>query len=147
MTDRHVFVVERIAECLIERGNMSTQDLVKALGETRLRISNALKGERQFARWGIYRAGYVTAAHGSGNHPVLWGIDEAKYREYRKQRKDMPWLTKRLQDPNKPKVVAKSKPRVKIPKERIVPLADRKVYTGPILTRWQPSSPYYTENP
>lgn len=139
------YLVQRIAEHLIAYGNCSTSEIAQALGETASRVGDAIKSERQRARWGIERLGYATNYKGGGHPPSIWTISATKYRQYLNERRDMPWLAKRLLKTAPTKPAPRAKASVKIPKERIVPLSERPVYTGPILTRWQPSSPYYKD--
>ena len=145
-----IYLIERIAAYIAAHGNCSTRDIAAGLGESATRVGDSIKSERARARWGLKRLGYAVDSPGSGHAPNLWGIDMHKYRKYLSERKDMPWIANRLapyEAKKTPPVVKKAKPVVKVPKEAIVPLAERPVYTGPLLTRWQPSSPYYKENP
>ena len=138
------YLVARIAEYLLDHGNCTTTQLAHALGETTSRVRDAIKSERQRAKWGIVCTGYAKSRSG-GHASSVWALDVQQYNKYMEQRRDMPWLAKRILKATPVKGVAKSPPSVKVPKEPVMPLTARRAYTGPILTRWQPSSPYYKE--
>lgn len=143
-----MFLVERIARHLAAHGICSTKDLAAALNEPAARIGDAVKGERNRARWGITKLEREDDHHGKGGSPNMWQINVRKFNRYLSERRDMPWIAKRVH-----KVAPKAAPKVKtpvktpksikLPKEVIVPAANRPQYKGPQLTKWQPSSPYY----
>lgn len=142
-----VYLIERISAYLASNGPCTTPQLATALSETTTRVADALKSVATQGRWGIQR-GYMEGYRGKGPTPNLWSIDTFKYKRYLQQRRPMPWIEKRVaQMP--PKVPKPKPPKPKAPKAVTVktPKADytRKpfVYTGPIRTVWQPSSPYF----
>lgn len=136
------YLVERVAQHLAKHGNASTRELADALGVPASRIGDCIKSERQRARWGIYHAGYVEGPHGRGHPPSIWAINKAAYKKHVKDRREMPWLAKRLLK-DEPKSTKPKAPSVKEPKvdySRKPP-----VYSGPHRTVWQPSSPYWRD--
>lgn len=143
------YLVERVAQYLVKHGNSSTTEIAKALGETKRRVSDSVKAERNRAHWGIFRVGYATKGDGSGHPPSIWGINKHTYLQYLEQRRDMPWIAKRvlvdkIKPGPKPKAKqAKQTTSVKVPKEVYRVSANRPVYDGPMLTNWLPCSPYY----
>lgn len=151
-TDVKKYLIQRIAEYLLKHGDASTTELAKALREPGARVGDALKAPRQRGRWGIDRVAYDSNSAGRGHPPSIWHINRFVYQEYLKTRRDMPWIAKRLTKakPGPAKgTKKKAQPNVKLPKPVIAPAskaaANKSLYKGPILTRWQPTSPYYQE--
>lgn len=141
-----MFLVERIARHLATHGACSTKDLAAALGEPAARIGDAVKAERNRARWGITKLERKDDHHSTGSPPNIWQINVRKFNKYLIERRDMPWIAKRVAA-NKP-VKAAPLPKNKAPKANVKsPKVDYSrpapTYNGPHLTAWQPSSPYY----
>ena len=144
------YLIERIAEHLVQHGSATAKEIATALGVSTDRVGDSIKSERHFKRWGIYRHGYSTERRSGGHPPTIWSINVETYEKHLAKRRDMPWIAKRLfkdklKPGPKPKPAVKTTKEIKLPKDIYTPPANRPVYTGPMLTRWQPTSPYYKE--
>lgn len=143
-----MFLVERIAHHLATHGICSTKDLAIALDEPAARVGDAIKAERNRARWGISKMQREDDHHSKGGSPNMWQINVRVFQRYLAERRDMPWIEKRIHTKAAkaaPKAKAPKAPCVKVPKEIYRPASNAPEYTGPSLTRWQPSSPYYKD--
>lgn len=141
------YLIERIAEYLVKHGPTSARTLGIVLGEPTARISSALKQPAQRGRWGISRTGYDEEAPRQGHPPSIWAIDRTKYKAHLANRRDMPWIAKRvLKKKIKPGPAKGTKSKAPCVKEPKVDYRRKPpVYSGPHRTVWQPSSPYWRE--
>ena len=138
--------IEQIARYLMATGPCTTVELAKAMDVPTMRISGTLHCEETRRRWGITKELGLAERAGRGMPPNIWSIDKRKAHRFMLERTYVPPAVKPTPVRNaapKPKV----KPQVvgRVPKEVYRPPSKRPVYTGPMLTRWQPSSPYYKE--
>lgn len=147
------YLIERIAEHLVQHGSATAKEIATALGVSTDRVGDSIKSERHFNRWGIYRHGYSTERRGGGHPPTIWSINVETYEQHLAKRRDMPWIAKRLfKDKLKPgpKPGPKLKPKATKASTAKEPKVDYSrtppVYNGPRLTAWQPCSPYYKEH-
>lgn len=134
-----MYIIEQIAYYLIEHGMCSTSDLAKALDLPSLRIADAMRRESTRLRYGIKCEG--KSGRSTRGAPVnLWSADRRTLEQTLKTRVARGPIRVRAERKPPP---PRKKP-VKVPKpvyESHTPIE----WTGPILTVWQPCSPYYKE--
>lgn len=137
------FLVDRIAAYLCTHGPTSSVVLAKAMGVTTSQATDAVRRPVTRARYGLYVAGIAEEPHyHHTTRPRIWGIHAEVYKDYlaSKGMKSKPRAI-HVERVARPKAAC-----VKLPKVIYGPAANRPVYTGPMLTRWLPSSPYYKGN-
>jgi hypothetical protein len=133
--------IERIAAYLVKMQTASTRQLATAIGVNAETIGNSLKHPHVRARWGIKHLGVDPNSKTRGRAATLWGIDPRNYRMLRTA-DDVEFCDEPSPTTKKPRKPKAASP--KVPKEIRRPAECRPTYQGPSLTRWQPSSPYYT---
>ena len=139
------FLVDRIAAYLCTHGPTSSVGLAKALGVTTSQATDAVRRVTTRSRYGLYVAGIAEDPHyHHTTKPRIWGIHAEVYKDYLASKginaKPRAMQVERVARP-RPKATS-----VKEPKIVYGPCANRPVYTGPMLTRWLPSSPYHKEH-
>lgn len=134
------FLIDTIAAQIVKTGPATSAELAKALDVLPVQVTDALRKFATQQRYGVFVAKKI---QGSGGLPTnVWGIDVEVYKAYTAT-KGVKAKPRAIKVAPKPKVRA---PKVtKLPKEVYRPAAEAPVYSGPSLTRWQSSSPYYAE--
>lgn len=141
-----MYLIERIAHCLAEYGTCTTSQLAKLLDEPVARIGDSLKSDRTRGRWGITKHSRPENHREQSNAPNLWSIDKRKFKHYLSERREMPWIEKRLLNGERTGRI----PKAQAPKPKAVTIKQPKVdyarkvpeYRGEFRTVWQKCSPY-----
>lgn len=133
-------LIQQIAELLAKHGSLSTRELGTMMKESPERLGSAVQHVSSRARYGIRYEGKVT--DGSRGGPSnLWSVDARVLRRYLAARGPYRAPVK----PRAPKVPKSPRVAKAAPAQVLAPVAEARkpfVYTGPILTRWLPCSPY-----
>ena len=139
-------MIQRLAETLAERGPMTTRQLCHVFGGHPEQIGDMMRNPHTRRRYGIEVIDRV--ADGSRGGPVnLWSVDTRVLQHYLEGRGEYtgsaaaPRTEPKRNRPHGKRSKSPKVPKVKLTLEMVTPKPV--VYTGPILTRWQPSSPYF----
>lgn len=133
------FLIDTIASQIVKTGPATSAQIAKILKVYPAQVSDALRRVTAQRRYGFFITKKIPNV-GGGVDANVWNIDADVYRAYTASKG-------RRAKPRAIEVERQVKKRIRVKKtEKVCEVPHvTPVYCGPVLTRWQPSSPYYQE--